>query len=91
MSLQTTITIPGGLSVSSAVCKIIRAGWYPAQVNLELGVFKDLAASQAEEPEPITTLRYVWNGYDKAAAENAHSQAYTWLKTLPAFAGATDV
>jgi hypothetical protein len=98
MSLQITHTLRGGIVVTDAVHKINQLIWKGGGLHIELGVYKDVTASQ-DGSLPADYVSVLWPAYDKAkasddtgaAADNAHAQAYAYLKTLDAYDGATDV
>jgi hypothetical protein len=102
LALQQTVTIPGGIEVTSAYHRITAMN-----INIEnqiadvfVKIYKD-KTTRENGGEPITFKRYEakvdpFNNFltavDVSPQEINHvSQAYEYLKTLPDFQGAQDV
>lgn len=92
MSLQISTTFANSLTAPTAVHKILGLSFTaPGVLYLEVGIFADLAKSQDGLTPRIEMRTFSMTSFDPAAAQNVHTQAYNYLKTLPAYAGATDV
>lgn len=92
MSLQTSASFANGLTFSDTVHKILSVTFNePETLVIEIGIFIDLVHSQNGVTQPIERRQFRMTGFDPAAAQNVHTQAYTQLKTFPEYSGAIDV
>lgn len=91
MALQYNLTMDSGVVVNSAyatinqIFTIHNSSTNTHSVNVE--VYKDVAAFTAGNP-PVTNIGIV-RDFDPTASVS-FNDLYTWLKTLPEFAGAVD-
>jgi hypothetical protein len=92
MALQLTHSTDSGITLTDAYHRITDLGFSVAsnQMNISLGVYPNAAAA-AEGKRPVELRAFYWSGFDKASADNAHTQIYAHLKTLPEFIDAVDV
>ncbi len=93
MSLQKSTTFSSTLVAANAVHKILCVAFNaPNGLYIEIGVFVDLTKSQDGVTPPVERRTFnKMTGFDPAAAQNVHTQAYNYLKTLPEYEGAVDV
>mgnify|MGYP001565688510 CR=1 FL=1 len=92
MSIQLSTTFGNGLTAAVAVHKVLGAAFNePDVLHFDVGVFVDLAKSQDATTPPVEHRTFRKTGFDPAAAQNIHTQAYNHLKTLPEYAGYLDV
>lgn len=99
MALQMTVSI-SGVEVTDAYHVVSRTAWVMGggELHFELATFKDAAAANAYETDPRTaagplgTKKYRTSaGTYAKGGDNAHKQAYTYLKTLDEWSGAVDL
>jgi hypothetical protein len=101
MALQLNLTADKtavGLAAPEAYARIVHLAFdtKTGQVTLAVDVHAD-AASRAASKSPVTGGIYRgitgvdMPNIDEALASGVRSSLYTWLKTLPDFAGAVDV
>lgn len=83
MALQATITTNQGITVSSAYCRVADVSLSKDTMSFSLWLYADKEKAPFEKK--TFTSAYDLNG------SNPIKQAYEHLKTLPEFAGATDV
>lgn len=82
MALQKTLTYKG-LTIPNAYCKVWRIEGDKTEISFGLGVY----VSRDGERIYSETHTFDYN----LDGENPIKQAYEYVKTLPEFAGATDV
>jgi hypothetical protein len=96
MALQKTIAL-SSVQVANAYHQVLRvASGRDGALAIKLGTFRSQTEATAYKVDPKTAdpplkvWAYTLTAFDKAGA-NAHTQAYTYLKTLSEWSDATDV
>ena len=97
MSLKKSYVLFGE-TAPNAVHKIYQLTWQSSGVDVFVGIYQDLASSQ-DGSAFAAELVFHMDSYSKdkatndagASADNAHAQAYTYLKTLSEYTGAEDI
>lgn len=102
MALQVTLTdSPVGLAIPAGYARIVQvlADFVQGKVQVAVDVYATAAARQAGK-RPVSGGQYLADvttdpaakpGINPDASEGIRTNAYAYLKTLPDFAGATDV
>ena len=93
MALQVTANVRGGLSISNAYVRVQDISLSKSRMSFGLEVFKDSTEAGKIIPVPLLCpdLDRESCAYDLASTDNPFKQAYTYLKTLSKFTGASDV
>ena len=86
MALQLSITTPHGINLTTAYAKVSSFSGTKDNFTVHVEYFATQAARDAGSPI-IMSQSFQW---DTAEADLIVSDMYTWLKTLPEFANATD-
>lgn len=104
MALQGSLTLDSGISISSAYLVVlgIFSNYITDDnfVSINIAIFKDAASYAGGLPE-VMSLCHKCVGTDFTTyfseailddlGKTSLSQSYTWLRTLPAYSGMTEV
>ena len=95
MTLQLTLELDSGISVTNAYHKIVQmtvsARGTAYSAYLEINSYVDQTRANDAAP-PVLTRTYLMPEFDKTDdSQTAAAQAYNYLKTLPDFTGSADV
>jgi hypothetical protein len=88
MALQKTIIAASGLTVANAYIKVTCVSGAKGSANALVETFASKAAADADLAR-VDVPRQITVPIDPAAG-SWDAQAYTYMKTLPAYSGATD-
>lgn len=98
MALQMDLSLPNSFTATNAYCRITTIGLLMTGLDNRCIVvahaYPDRDTARAGDPATIMATvadNLIWTGFDPQAAASPKAQCYDWLKTLDAFAGATDV
>lgn len=92
MAIQKTFTTSSELTINDAYIRIVSLSYATSSnlMSIVVGVFTSRAAAETGKP-PVETSSYAWDGFDRAAPDNAHTQIYNWLLSLSEYAGGVPV